>query len=490
MNTFHKKRLFILLSALALVWSSCVNDVWQQHYDNTGSNLSTQSLKDFIESRSDLTVFKRMIEVTGFDSVLNSDQTYTVWAPSNSALSQLSINWSDTSSLSEIVRNHIARFNFPTAGFNTVSSKKIYMLSGKFVAFDKGNTGFTFGTFSMDTANNLAKNGILHVLNGIVPYASNIWESLSRIAGLDSVYAYLHPLGSTPFGDINNEDSIYTALLPNNQAWINSYNRIKPYFKCLPQATRDSSLAKQRRLTQNAIMQNAFFRANISDPNTVDSLFDTSNHKFLNAARLFVGATSHKASNGTIWVSDTLRNTPTESWHNEIRIEAENTSYGRTSSNANVYWRSGENTGFNVSGNRYVVAYPLTTSSLQKVWVSFAIPNTLSAKYRIYCQFAPSAIQETVKLPGLVNFYLEYTKSDGTKFTSTVPNVSKAVVSGTAISKIFIAEMTFPYCNFVSNDAPGDITVRVKVENAALTSQSTLYTRTMLIDCIILEPVI
>jgi uncharacterized surface protein with fasciclin (FAS1) repeats len=490
MNTFHKKRLFILLSALALVGSSCVNDVWQEHYDNTGSNLSTKSLNDFIESRSDLTEFKRMIDITGMDSVLNSDQTYTVWAPSNSALSLLTINWSDTSALSEIVRNHIARFNYPTAGFNTVSSKKIYMLSGKFVNFEKGNTGFTFGSFSMDTTNILAKNGILHILNGNVPYASNVWESLGRIPGLDSVYAYLNPLGSTPFGDINNEDSIYTAILPNNHAWIRAYNTIKPYFTCLPAATRDSSQAKQRRLVKNAIMQDAFFRANISDPTlyTADSLTNTSNHTFQNAERLFAGATSYKASNGYIWLSDSLRNTATESWHKEIRIEAENTSYGRIGNNANVYWRSSENTGFNISGKRYIVVYPLTTSTLQEVFVNFPIPNTLSAKYRIYCVFAPASIEGNSPLPCLVNFYMDYVNSAGTKLTNQLV-ASSIKTSGSQVSKVFVKEMTFPFCNIVTPENNSDITVKLKVRTMAKTSESTLYTRTMLIDCIILEPV-
>jgi uncharacterized surface protein with fasciclin (FAS1) repeats len=487
MNTFHSKKIVILLSALALIWSSCVNDVWQEHYSNTDSNLGSESLTTSIKNRSDLTIFRQMMERTGYDSILNADQTYTVWAPSDAALAGFDLSTMDTLTMKEIVSNHIARFNYPTAGFNSVSTKKIFMQSGKFVSFDKSGSTFTFGSFSLDTANILAKNGILHVLNGVVPYASNVWESLGRIAGLDSVYAYLKPLGSTPFGDINNEDSVYTAILPNNTAWIQSYNRIKPYFKCLPSTTRDSSLAKQRRLTRNAIIQDAFFRGNIADPFSVDSLFNTSNHKFLNASRLFNGATAHKASNGYVWVSDSLRNTSTESWHNEIRIEAENTSYGRTSFNANVYWRSAENSGFNVSGNRYIVAYPLTTGNIQLVWVSFAIPNTLSAKYRIYCQFVPSAIQEVKKLPGLVKFFLEYTKADGTKFTSSAIN---AEVSGTAVSKIFVTEVTFPYCNILTNDNIGDISVRLKVQNAASTTQSTTYTRTMLIDCIILEPVI
>lgn len=490
MNTFHKKRLYIVLSALALVWSSCVNDVWQEHYDNAGNTLSTQSLTDLIKNRADLTDFKRMLEITGFDSVLSADQTYTVWAPSNSVLDPLAINWSDTTSLSEIVRNHIARFNYPTAGFNSVSTKKVYMLSGKFVPFDKNNTGFTFGSFGMDTTNLLAKNGILHVLNGLVPYASNVWESLGRIAGLDSVFAYLNPLGGTPFGDINNEDSIYTAILPNNQAWIRSYDAIKLYYNCQASATRDSSKAKQRRLTQNALMQDAFFRASISDPSiySTSPLVNTSNHQFSNASRLFDGAIPHIASNGYVWVSDSLRNTATESWYREIRIEAENNSYGRISSNANVYWRSSENTGFEMSNNRYVVAYPLTTSLTQKVYVQFPIPNTLSAKYKIYCVFAPAAISEIIKLPCLVNFYLDYINSAGTKIASELAG-SNILTSGTEISKILVKQMTFPYCNIVSGTNNGDITVKLKVENAARATQSTLYTRTMLIDCIILEPV-
>lgn len=489
MNTFHKKSLLILSTTLALILSSCVNDVWQQHFENTNVQMSSKTLSDFIGSRADLSTFEQMLQITGYDSILSSDQTYTVWAPSNNAFSQEAINWLDTTALTEIVCNHISRFNYPTAGFNTVGSKKIYMQSGKFVNFEKGNGGFTFGSFNLDTANILAKNGILHVLNGVVPYASNVWESLGRIADLDSVWAYLQPLGSTPFGDINNEDSIYTALLPNNHAWIQSYNTILPYFKCQPNATRDSSGAKQRRLVQNAILQDAFFKANIETPSAFDSLINTSKHTFLNAARLFSGATPHKASNGYVWVSDSLRINPTESWHNEIRIEAENTSYGRTSINANVYWRNSENTGFNLSGNRYIVAYPLTTSKLSKVWVSFAIPNTLSAKYKIYCQFAPSVIQDSKKLPGLVNFYLEYMQSNGVVYTNKTPNLSNVEVSGTQVSKILIGEMTFPYCNIVSQDENGEIKVRVKVENAALDTQTAVYTRTMLIDCIILEPV-
>jgi uncharacterized surface protein with fasciclin (FAS1) repeats len=490
MITSHKKRLYIVLSALALACSSCVNDVWQEHYENAGSNLSSQSLTELIKDRTDLTDFKRMIEITGFDSVLNADQTYTVWAPSNSALSLLSINWSDTTTLSEIVRNHIARFNYPTAGFSSVSTKKVYMLSGKFVSFDKVDAGFTFGSFDMPTTNIIGRNGILHVLNGNVPYASNVWESLGRIAGLDSVYAFLAPLGSTPFGDINNEDSIYTAILPNNQAWIRSYNTAKLYFNCQASTSRDSSKAKQRRLTQNAIMQDAFFKTYISDPSLYSAahLVNTSNHLFNNASRLFEGSIAHKASNGYVWVSDSLRNTPTESWYREIRIEAENSSYGRISSNANVYWRSSENTGFDLSNNRYIVAYPLSTSVISKVFVQFPIPNTLSAKYKIYCVFAPAAISEIKKLPCLVNFYLDYINSAGTKIVNEKIG-SNIMTSGTAISKIFVKEVTFPYCNIVSGSNNSDITVKLKVENNAKESESTLYTRTMLIDCIILEPV-
>src|SRR5665647_2062921 len=124
-------------------------------------------------------------------------------------------------------------------------------------------------------------------------------------------------------------------------------------------------------------MQDAFFKFSISDPSLYAgySIYNTSNHLFTNFPRLFEGATPYKASNGYIWVSDSLRNTATESWHREIRVEAENSSYGRTSQNADVYWRSSENTGFPCSNNRYVVVFPLTTSTTSKVFVTFPIPN-------------------------------------------------------------------------------------------------------------------
>jgi hypothetical protein len=214
----------------------------------------------------------------------------------------------------------------------------------------------------------------------------------------------------------------------------------------------------------------------------------TSRHIFTDFPRLFEGATLHKASNGYVWVSDSLRNTPTESWHREIRVEAENTSYGRTSQNANVHWISSENSGFEVSNLRYIEALPLTVSTIQKVFVYFPIPNTLSAKYNIYCVFVPAAITEVKQLPCLVNFYLDYVNSAGTKIASQSISTN-VLTSGTEVSKIFVKEMTFPFCNMVTPDNMGDITVKLKVENAAKDSQSTIYTRTMRIDCIILEPV-
>lgn len=488
MNTFHKKRVYILISAVTLVWSSCVSDVWKEHYDNTDSSLSNQSLTDLIKSRSDLSDFKRMLEISGSDSILSSSQTYTVWAPVNNNYFRDTLNWGDTAKIKEIVRNHIARFNYPTAGFNFANSKNVYLLSGKLIAFDKSSAGYTFGSFALDSTNIPARNGILHVLNGFVPYSSNIWESIGRIAGLDSVYAFLHPLGSTPFGDINNEDSIYTTILPNNSAWIKSYNAIKPYFKCIPSLVNDSSAAKQRRLTINAIMQEAFFRGSISAPSqdSAYTLVTTSNHKYVNAARLFKSAIPHKTSNGYIWLSDSLSNLPLESWNQEIRIEAESMSYGRSSANANIIMVNNENLNYDISGNRFLVVASNSTSSSVRASAVFPIPNTLSTKYKVYCVFAPSSLTDAKPLPSYLNITLEYIGSSKSIVTFVKPNI---LTNTTQVSKILVGEFTFPFCNIVSAEENAKISVKMKVENIARYTQASTYNRTMLIDCIILEPV-
>ena len=122
------KGIICLLSGMAL-FVSC-NDEWDAHYDRNGS-VPQVSLMDLLRNDASLSTFTQIVEVTGTDSLLVSNQTYTVWAPVNEAL--INVDMTDRAALERLVKNHIARYTNPTS---TQPGKYIYMLNGKRMAYD------------------------------------------------------------------------------------------------------------------------------------------------------------------------------------------------------------------------------------------------------------------------------------------------------------------------------------------------------------------
>lgn len=93
------KGIICLLSGMAL-FVSC-NDEWDAHYDRNGS-VPQVSLMDLLRNDASLSTFTQIVEITGTDSLLVSDQTYTVWAPVNEALTN--VDMTDRAALERLVK--------------------------------------------------------------------------------------------------------------------------------------------------------------------------------------------------------------------------------------------------------------------------------------------------------------------------------------------------------------------------------------------------
>ena len=74
----------LLAITVGLINSACSNDEWDKHYNNTDVVLINESLSDIIKNETDLTIFSRLMEISGYDTILSSSQTFTVWAPLDS----------------------------------------------------------------------------------------------------------------------------------------------------------------------------------------------------------------------------------------------------------------------------------------------------------------------------------------------------------------------------------------------------------------------
>ena len=509
MKTNHSKLWpLIVLFLFALI--SCQEQAWYEHYEDSGKAGSEKTMMEYIKSEPQLGLFLQMLEVSGYDTLLSVSQTFTVWAPQNNAMSGIDLD--DTTTVTEIISNHIARY---CIGTSSTRSDKVFMLSNKLVSFE----GNKFGLTNLVSSNIKVANGLLHIIDGFVPYVPNIWEYTGRIPGLDSLAAYFlsqnqrefnlleskqigvnadnQPIYDSSFIEsnryltervnLNNEDAVFTALFPNNQAWHKSFDLIKDYYKT---TDADGGWTKQKSLAQAALVKDLVYLDNFKEKGIPDSLVTSSGHVIDSAKVLFQGAVSHDASNGVIYVTDSLRIPATSSWHIPLQIEAEDNNYGRASLNAKLYNRTSAGTSVSASGGRYLEVEATGTTILSKTYVDFPIPDVLSAKYDVYCLFVPESVVNRINpKPNVVNLYMSYLGPDG-KLKNNVSIKKNVTIDAEDTTLVHVTQMDFPYCSVLDrNSEISDLTVKLRVENAVTASQTRLYTRTMRIDCIIFIPV-
>ena len=430
---------------------------WTDHYEADSSLQETQqqTLWENIASSSNLTQFKNLLQKTGYDAVLNTTQTYTVWAPADGTYDYETLSaLSNSRLLREFIENHVARNNYPASG---LIEKKLYTINEKVMHFN-GNQQYTMQGIDVSKPNVNTHNGILHILNGKIPFMANIYESLNNndfpidsianyyhsfderelnenksvqgpivdgaITYLDSIFDERNDLYSRFYAFINREDSNYTMLVPTNEAWTKAKEHIKQYYQYLPsfefvESIEGIKLTKANitirdldSLTEatvnNMILNDLFYNNNLYDNkklNTlqtgqqlkVDSLYSTNSTKIYSedAANLLEGAVRCDKSNGAMWITDSLRMQPWHTWNPELVIQAEGNvmDAGNVSEAKRVFIQSGTQNP-DVIGHVSRDAY-LDLPPVAKgasPYATFSLPGVRSTTYNIYIVTVPGNI--------------------------------------------------------------------------------------------------
>ena len=522
--------LLVLLST-AFLFSSCENETWNEHYSEDAELVSDQTLWDVIRTNPNLKKFAWALKKTGYDKNLSNSQMYTVWAPVDSA----STNNIDTTNNSvdniiltkEYVKNHISRYKYSASG---IKSAKITLLNNKVTTFGMKGSDYYFADNRILSKNLVASNGLLHVIGRKLPFFDNLWEYLSKDTRLDSIRTYLYsfdkitfdPVRSTP-GDVNEdgetvyidsvlynsnkmfsllgklerEDSTYTAIWPTNAAWKTSYQKIKEYYRYYSTAsTKYTADTLQRNYTRLALVQDLVF-SNTIQKNPNDSLVSTAKNVFYNPQTLIAGSQKVTASNGVAYITDELKYNHWQSWNKKILVEAEK-SKGRTNTWSNLYERTySGNTYAAISGKKYIEVISSTTSV--NPTVQFEIPDILSGKmnpdktiaygaaYNVYCVFVPHSIRTASPKPNKVKFSILYNGETGKVVTVNYDNNGLSYTTDkNQLTKVLIASnVTFPF----SEKGLDSYSVKVKVNSNVSAKETVEFTRDLLIDCVILEPV-
>lgn len=518
------------LAALLIACTSC-SDSWDDHYD-TATSGSEQTLWHEISANSNLSDFSSVLSNTyiyrhhkkstvSYADLLNSGQAFTVWAPQNGTFNKDSLIALCKTAIGDscvekmFVKNHIARSTFSLVG----DSDDVTLMNTKHLTFGSGK----IGDATISSANNRAKNGILHIINKDLSYQYNIYEALANMdqfksmgnflrgfekdsldeekslsSGLvDGVPVYIDSVLIEKnamldgFGYINSEDSSYLMVAPSATGFTEAYDSIAKYFNYAYINKADSL---QRYWTYRAIMDDEFFNMNIQK-SPKDSLVSTrynirkwKDHVFYKpfATGGILNQSTNKiaCSNGILYQTDKWPFKYKDTFFKEITMEAEKESNLVSSSlcNYNIRYLSADS----ISNHSYIdiVASPATSN-----WtVTYNIDNTLAGTYDICAVILPNNVYNTVKpdtRPNKFKATLKYYDVKGKQQTYNCGNATFTNNINKVDTIVLAKAFKFPTCNYKQDKT----TVTLTLTCSILARESSTYLRETFIDCIYLKPI-
>jgi uncharacterized surface protein with fasciclin (FAS1) repeats len=338
-NNNRVKYIFILpLLAISFLMTGCYEAAWESHVSN--DTYSKYNLSEAIAQKPELSTFYKVLKKTGYDQFLMSANSFTVFAPKNDAWA--TIDTTNTEQLKKVIANLIVYKSYFTDMPDLYKSLK--SIKGKNIFYDPATK--TFNGASIDTtANNCnlrASNGVIQETDKVVELRNNIWEYLSTKT-TNNQFQYINSLnqktmdltksiaigvdqnGKTKYDTvwtnvnnflksypIDNEDSLYTYVVLENDGFNSLYTKYKPYFQMTSQAKTDSA-------TRFNVCQDFVFKGDY-DITKFDTLPNVDGVKI--PLTNLVVKDSYVTSNGRVFVVSGI-NVPLKNKIKPIKIEGE-----------------------------------------------------------------------------------------------------------------------------------------------------------------------
>ena len=567
-----------MMAAGVLAAASCTDfdDYNKEVADTTAS--ATSTLWENIKQNSQLSDFAQLVQKAGFDDELSQTHYYTVWAPLNGTFDASAFqNLGNSSLLRQFVKNHIADYRHSATG---ALDERVLMLNEKSYDF-AGSAAYTFGEVPLSQANLPSSNGLIHTLQGAVPFYPNLYEFItdSTLAigkNIDSLRHYFQKYELTyldedasvpgPIVDgmqtyvdsvmvtentlwsmmnvlMTNEDSTYTVLMPTNDAWLNTYNRIKSYYNYAPTTNAEAFQGGNISATPSTLtIDNAYWQDSLASSHLVRNMFFSNNdiynqwiegtpsaygsdtirstirNKFSNPRDILAQAKQTvELSNGKGYIVDSLAMYPWETYAPEREVlAASNNNIGRvatgsyTTHRVHVIGKDQEDEDFS-----YIHVIP--SGGYARPELDLFLPGVLSTTYSFYCVFAypvdDPLMVDSVPLPNRVIFTLNYCDEKGAlkdytfldeseenisafqeRFNLTDNNTNRTTIRAFSNNPkllkdtVYLGDFTFPVCYAGLGDEyrPNiKITSPFSVFNRNLMAA---YTRDLRIAAIIMKP--
>jgi uncharacterized surface protein with fasciclin (FAS1) repeats len=499
----------IFFTVCVFAWYGC-KDKWNDHYNLQDAQFNTNLLEK-IKSTPEIIDFYNFLTKTGYDKILASSESYTVWAPTNEALAGLDESVkNDDAKLAQFVANHICYLSYYFNYSSAESSLRVKTLSGKHVTINKQGTTIE-GAGLVSPYDRSCSNGVLHVIDKVIAPKLNIWEylmnsdpGLKQIAFLKSLDKLVFDEGNskkvsvnqngqtvydsvwvnsnvylTNVADLNDEENVYTYILLTNNAFNGGFNTIRPY-TVMSDSLKTDSLASFFNCSDLAFPGLYQY---ISSPMTSTTGINVSisDEDVVGTAELSNGRVI-TMSYHPIKLTDKVK---------PIIIEGENATGRRLS--ASTDFRNIVNRYDSEASGSYNFVY--NVGSTKALWAQYTANNILSAKYKLYwvapgySYNAKNSITTTAnKVDTIVNNFNQSLALRS--YSADTVIVSFPQVLTKDYSEVLLGEYTFgKYTSALSLRVNG-VTIKATTVPAASSPSTTVFATPVSIDYIKMVPVI
>lgn len=399
----NKINKYLILFAAAMLTLAACKKTWSQRDSVTDPQLNMNLLQQ-LQANTSLSTFAALVVKTGYDKVLASSKTYTVWAPTNTAMQAVDpAIIADTAKLKQFVGNHIVNQTYLTSA--PQPSLRIRTLNGKNITF----TATQVEDANITTANIYVNNGIMHIIDKALIPKYNIWEYINNLSTVGLVQkAYLQsqnytiidttkatvvsvdPVTGKPIlkpgtgvvnknyyfdgvVDLSNEDKQYTYIVLTDAALSGEMAKISKY---LTTSTTDSTT----NLSKFYVLKDLAFNTVYTTANLTDTIVSTLGVKApFNKANI---VSTYNASNGIVYVMSAVPFRVQDKIA-PIVIQGENPSFfARTDRAANIFYRTKKDAN-GVNFNDLLITGTGGSTLTALFYAGYKVPNVYSCKFNV-----------------------------------------------------------------------------------------------------------
>ena len=389
----YTKRLFFLLACTSIFMLSACKDKWADHNEllNADNNLT---LLDKIKQQPELSAFADLLAKTGYDKVLSSSKTFTVWAPTNEAIQNVDQSIFEVDSLAkQFVANHIVNQSYLVADLKSagLTEQRIQTLNGKYVTF----TADHIDEAKIVKSDQVVRNGVFFEVDAAIAVRKNIWEYINGLTTtgqkqMNYIRSLNYATGDNgkvympegPYNDylqkvanLKNENGSFTYIVLTDNAYDQEYNKLLKFFNTPKTIPYDSTTVYRTAWTvtkdfvADTILSSSQLGATLLSSTGVNIPIDKS-----------AIVSSYRASNGMVYVMNKVDFNVFQDKIQPIILEGETfNSYSTSGKSANIFDRIRKDENGLVFTDRFI-----SGTAVAQFWARRRVDNLYSAKYQVY----------------------------------------------------------------------------------------------------------